>query len=142
MSATIRVRLNRLPEISKAVERKVEGALLAGAQVIEGAAKLKIQTGPKTGRIYKKTKTGALHQASAPGEAPATDTGNLVGGISSEKAGRLKARTIATSEYATALEFGSVDGKMLARPFMKPSADESEGAIQELVAQAVKDGVK
>ena len=140
MSATIRVKLNRLPEISKVVERKVEGALLAGAQVIEGAAKLKIQTGPKTGRLYPRG--DKVHQASAPGEAPATDTGNLVGGISSEKAGRLKARTTVTSEYATPLELGSADGKILARPFMQPAADESTDTVVELVSQAIKDGVK
>ena len=49
---------------------------------IEGEIKLAILSGPKTGRIYKRGRK--THQASAPGEAPASDKGLLVNSIFSE----------------------------------------------------------
>ena len=50
-----------------------QGATFAG---IEGENILSdILTGPRTGRIYRRG--GVVHQASAPGEAPASDTGEL-----------------------------------------------------------------
>ena len=80
---------------------------------------------PKTGRIYLiKSKTGNVrtHQASAPGEAPANLTGNLVRSL---KAKPLKTQlTIgATADYAYDLEMN------MNRPFIKRAINKNRNRI-------------
>lgn len=59
----------------QAVQEEVARAAL----IIETNAKNLIRKKPKTGRIYKRG--NIIHQASAPGEPPATDTGRLLSSI-------------------------------------------------------------
>jgi hypothetical protein len=61
-----------------------------------------------------------FHRASAPGEAPAVDTSNLINAFGAEKVGQTGAIAYNTAEYAVPLEFGS--HKMAARPFYVPAA--------------------
>ena len=71
---------------------------------------------PKTGREYRRR--GITHVASAPGEPPASDTGNLVRSVVVEVNDQdLTLKITNTAEYASALEFGTP--KMEARPFMR-----------------------
>lgn len=71
---------------------------------------------PKHGRTYNRK--GRIHVASAPGEPPAIDTGNLVGSIKTNIISETEAQIIIPPEYAEALEFG---GKNAPRPFVKPA---------------------
>ena len=122
--------MRRLDGLSAVTRDETIGtALLAGALVLEGYAKVAIANPPKTGKIYKHGKVA--HQASAPGEAPATDTGFLVNTIQSKRDGA-EARVDVYSDYAAALEFGS--SKMAARPYLRPAMDEHKDAIIEAVA--------
>jgi HK97 gp10 family phage protein len=76
-----------------------------------------------TGEMYGK------HQASAPGETPASDTGNLVNNIIVDN-GQLPNLEVATSSlapYSEALEYGTK--KMAARPFMRPALQRHEASI-------------
>jgi hypothetical protein len=89
---------------------------------------------PRTGRIYKR---GAItHQASAPGEPPAIDTGRLV---ASGKTGANESAKIATAswatEYAAPLEFGT--SKMAERPFAAPALAIEKPKILNRVTVAV-----
>ena len=87
---------------------------------IQREARRMVQEGPKTGRIYMKGKKSNIpHQASAPGEAPATDTGNLVRGINFVHIGVAHWRIISSAEYAN-IEFGRA--RVRPRPYMRPSA--------------------
>lgn len=74
--------------------------------IVERRAVELLNNPPKTGRIYRRR--GVSHQASAPGEAPATDSGTLV---NARRIDRLTAQTAArlvfTAEYAPHLEHGS-----------------------------------
>ena len=79
---------------------------------IEAASKVLIQTSPASGKIY------GNHQASAPGEPPATDTGFLVNSIQAELNGPGDVGTIEVGAlYGAILEDG------LDRPFIMPSID-------------------
>lgn len=69
---------------------------------------------PKGGRRYKRGRR--FHIASAPGEAPAIDTGFLARSITSEVALNTLIVTAGTS-YASYLEDGT--RRMAARPFME-----------------------
>ena len=87
---------------------------------IQREARRMIHEGPKTGKIYMKGKNeDRPHQASAPGEAPATDTGNLARNINFVHIKDGHYRVISSAEYS-ALEFGR--GRIKARPYMRPSA--------------------
>ena len=122
--------MRRLASLSTVTRDETIGtALLAGALVLEGYAKAAIANPPKSGKIYMHGKVA--HQASAPGEAPATDIGQLYDSFSTKRDGA-EARVDVHSEYAEALEFGS--SKMAARPYLRPAMDEHKDAIIEAVA--------
>lgn len=82
-----------------------------------------VQTGMAAGgggRIY--IRRGRTHQASAPGQMPATDTGNLAGSMQHELDRSKGVGYYYTSvEYAPYLEYGTT--RMLARPFLTPAAE-------------------
>jgi hypothetical protein len=52
-----------------------------GGQLIRAEAIKSIQTGSKSGVMYQMYNPRREHRASAPGQAPASDTGNLVSKI-------------------------------------------------------------
>lgn len=114
--------------------------LLGAVALMVGDAKRSVARGPKTGRIYMKGKNRSIrHQASAPGEPPATDTGKLVNSIvgdakvvGKQVQGYLEARTA----YAGYLEFGT--RKMAARPFMTPAVMRNRDRAIALMRDAVQ----
>lgn len=62
-----------------------------------------------------------IHRASAPGEAPAIDTGRLVNAIQTKQIGPLTWMVhTGRLRYAAILEYGS--RRMAARPFLRPAA--------------------
>ena len=95
---------------------------MATALSIERTAILRIQLPPKTGRRYRRGR-GRYHQASAPGESPATDTGNLAGSIRTVQGTRRHTAVVTVgAEYAARLEFG--DGRVAPRPFLGPAVEQ------------------
>ena len=68
------------------------------------------------------------HQASAPGEAPAIDTGYLANSMTAELLNSETAIVYTNAEYAEELEFG---GSHLApRPFLQPAVSRVTAAIE------------
>ena len=139
--------LDKIAKASEAVQRSVglelQKGLLASAQRVERAAKDSIRQGSKTGRVY--TRRTVTHRASAPGEAPASDTGRLINSISSylNRIAGLESFVVAgrgVVKYASMLEFGTI--RMAARPFMVPAYEKSRAWIKERLARAVNDGIK
>ena len=115
----LKAKLNAMPG---EVEKAVQDGLMAVALIARADAVRRVQRGPKTGRVYQKTNPKRTHQASAPGEAPATDLGALAGSILAEPVpDQLAANLVARMPYAVHLEYGTV--RMAARPFMRPAAD-------------------
>lgn len=122
------IKKNILSNLADALKQATANTTLSTAAYAESVAKESMM-GPKSGRIYKVSRTGKLHQASAPGEAPAIDTGNLVNSIKHERAGEEGARTYTHTEYAAHLEFGTA--KMAPRPFMTPAMVKSISYMQK-----------
>lgn len=113
---------------------------MRGAQAIADTAVDKIDSPPKTGRIYRsKGNKKEMHQASAPGEAPAGDTNELGGGISTRLVESTSTHVIveagAKAPYAVALELGTP--KMEPRPFMTPAYRENREDIRRSVERTV-----
>ena len=120
--------------------KKLSRALTRSVMVVRGEAIDSIASGVKSGATYKRG--GKDHTASAAGEAPATDTGKLISGITTEVkimdkelVGMVKAFAADGSggNYATHLEFGT--RKMGARPFMQPALQKSEAKINKIFMQ-------
>lgn len=77
-----------------------------------------------------------LHRASAPGEAPAVDTGKLRNSASVKMAGKNAAELSFTAGYAAVLEFGGAH--MAPRPFVQPSVDEERPAFERAIQDLFK----
>lgn len=107
-----------LPDLKQAVGR----GILGWAGLVEAKAVDLITSPPKTGKIYRRR--GVEHQASAAGEAPASDTGRLANsGVVELLPDSETARVTFRTEYAVHLELGTKN--MEPRPFLFRAADES-----------------
>ena len=121
------------PQVStEAVRQAALRGVIKGANIVRDEILRLIQQTPHTGLVYRRR--GITHQASAPGEPPASDTGNLVQNITIEVDARnLKATITSNAEYADALEFGT--SKMEPRPYMRVGlenkADEVRAAVED-----------
>ena len=112
-------------------------ALNESAALVQAEAQRLIADPPKTGRIYKKYNPRRTHQASAPGQAPATDLGTLINSIVIDRADLPRGRIViaATAEHARHLEYGT--RKMAPRPFLRRALRNSQGRILALFRAAL-----
>lgn len=120
-------------------EAEIAKAVTATALLIDRDIKKRIQRGPKTGRVYTRGKGQNLsreHQASAPGEAPATDTGALVNSILFRQRTKLTAEVESRLPYATYLEFGT--RFIAARPSWVPATEAARPEFTRRVADAIR----
>jgi hypothetical protein len=93
----------------KAVEDKVVEPFLAivGSEYAKGV-QLRMKNSPATGRVYKRG--SRVHRASAPGEAPKPDTGDLVKSIRFRRRDHGTIRMVeigSTKKHALYLEYGA-----------------------------------
>lgn len=119
----------------QAVRAATVTGLVRGTEAVRAEAVSLINTGPKTGRIYGR------HQASAPGESPAGDTGDLARKIGTEvDPGTLTGTITFSSAHARFLEYGTV--KMAPRPFARVAVvhkrDEIAADINDEIARALR----
>ena len=145
MQINIKVKgLKEAKEIFKKLEEDLQQpfreVILGGAQLIRGEAIKSIQTGPKSGRVYQKYNPRRTHTASAPGEAPASDTGNLVSQIMVRQETRDNVVVESNALYSSFLEFGT--SKMLPRPFLFPATERSRPKITQAVFNRVVKEIK
>jgi len=131
--------LKQLENLSTAMEKPLEEVLFGGGQLIRSEAIKSIQTGAKSGIVYQKYNPRRQHRASAPGQAPASDTGNLVSKIIVKKqAGEIKVQS--NADYSKYLEYGT--SKMAARPFMFPASEKSMSKIVQVTFNKVVEVIK
>lgn len=126
---------DHVPERTAKLESSLEKFVKEGAAYVEGQLTAKMIEG-KSGRAYKRGKDG-VHIASAPGEAPADDSGNLLSSIDVIEQGSLE-RLIGTPvEYGVYLETGT--SRMAQRPMWEVTAKESLPTLEALLERAVKE---
>lgn len=135
-----------------AILAKIKAATLVsitrGTESVREEATSLILNGEKTGRIYRRR--GVAHQASAPGEAPASDLGTLLRSITtSVSAEALTGNINFRTEYARRLEYGFVGLDSLGRtydqaprPFARPALSNKQEAIRDDVASEISDALK
>ena len=124
-----------LKNLEQDLEKPFREVIVGGAQLIRGEAIKSIQSGPKSGRIYEKYNPRRTHRASAPGQAPASDTGNLVRNIVVKQENPDLVKVESNALYSSFLEFGT--SKMLARPFLFPATERSRPKIVQAVFNRV-----
>tara|TARA_Y100000114_G_C11608696_1_gene254013 strand:+ start:42 stop:491 length:450 start_codon:yes stop_codon:yes gene_type:complete len=131
--------LGRFKKLDKDLEEPFREVVKGGGQLIRGEAVKSIQTGMKSGRIYEKYNPRRTHKASAPGEAPASDTGNLVRNIRVEQKTKDIVNVESRANYSKFLEFGT--SKMLARPFLFPAFEKSKSKILQATFKRVQKAI-
>ena len=129
----IDVKITLTYDLTRALSARVK----ANAGKIVGATAMQIladsrdaMTGPKHGRVYRMG--NVMHQASAPGEAPAIDTGALFNSGYVKRLDTLNREVGYSAEYAATLEGaasqfesgGLLDLAEALGMWMAPSADE------------------
>tara|TARA_Y100000401_G_C8151219_1_gene139688 strand:+ start:42 stop:491 length:450 start_codon:yes stop_codon:yes gene_type:complete len=122
--------------VGKPFEQVLEG----GGQEIRKEAVRSIQQDPKSGIIYQRYNPRRRHQASAKGEAPASDTGFLVSQIKVQKKNPDEVVVESTAPYSAFLEFGT--SQMGERPFMHPATMRAFPKIAKAVFNKVVEKVK
>jgi HK97 gp10 family phage protein len=135
---TVKVLFDKTPKLISAMSGDRLGrAVVAGGFVLETAVKISMSAASHTGRRY------GGHQASAPGETPAVDTGGLVNSISTElessSATDAWAQVGTDKEYGEWLEFGT--SKMAPRPFMRPGYDNNVSKIEDTIRKFAKQAI-
>lgn len=125
--------ISRWPQLGPATTKAKDDSLLAlGKQM-----KFRLigqMHGPKSGRMY------GSHKASAPGEAPATETERLERSITVEK---IDANTVAVgtdNEYAPVLEFGG--GRIAPRPNFAPIGEEMTSEATEAITISLQGAIE
>jgi HK97 gp10 family phage protein len=140
-----------------AVRAKIRAAAMIGVvrgaeSVLEEATSL-ILDSPKTGRIYRRR--GVEHQASAPGQAPASDTGRLAQSgrvtvgqttVLDQANGKAVGRDVVvaaaqwSSAHASRLEHGTetMEPRPFARPALAAKRDEIVADIADEMRRVLK----
>ncbi len=126
MSVTIKIEGNAalsraLKNMSRKAKRRVSTALNETGIELRGDIVERYQQGPVTGIFYEKYKPRRTHQASAPGEAPKTDTSRLANSVTYRKESMLAVSVGTDVEYGPLLEFGTMN--IEARPNWVPAVE-------------------
>ena len=150
-----RDRLNiALGGMARAVRPAIVRVMRQSGLVIENEAAASIIDPPKTGRIYKsKSRKGKMHQASAPGEHPAADTGRLHQSITTvvvqNDDAAIIVQTAANAPYATRLEYGgshtASNGATVhiePRPYMRPAYRNNRERIKDMITLAAAQAIR
>ncbi len=130
-TTVVEVSFNRFAELAGILPDVVDMEVEATAKDIETDVKLSMAEG-KSGAWY------GAHRASAAGEAPAMDTGNLVNSIQTERESPGAWVVYTNVDYAAYLEFGTV--KMEPRPAFIPAAEHWAQGFDDRLADAIAGG--
>lgn len=131
----------KLKRRKEAVLKAVVKTLDTAGLLVSSEARRLVQKSPRGGVTYTLYNPKRTHKASAQGEAPATDLGRLASSISYETMPREGVVVIRCAKgiapYAIALEYGTADGRIKPRPFMRPAIQRMRPRIREVLRQNV-----
>ena len=132
--------MSQLGRLNKDLEQPFQEVVKGGGQLIRAEAVKSIQSGAKSGIVYEKYNPRRSHRASAPGQAPASDTGNLVSKIIVKQKTKNVVNVESNADYSAFLEYGT--SKMDPRPFMLPAFEKSKKPIINAVFKRVKNKIE
>jgi hypothetical protein len=123
-----------LRKLGADAEAEARKAVEATALEVRGDIVKRYQRGPKTGKQY--TRGNVTHQASAPGEAPATDTGRLASATEYSMTGKLSAEVSNSVLYGPMLEFGTQS--IEPRPAWRPAVADATPKFNRRMEAAIR----
>jgi len=124
-------------ELTNLIRRNAMRGVMRGTEAVRNEAIRLILSGPHSGRVYGRRK----HQASAPGEPPASDTGRLIGSLTtSYDPVNLTGKVVVGAQYGLYLEFGTQ--RMEPRPFLRPALANMQGEITRVIAEEIQRGLQ
>ena len=129
-----------LGKMTKEIEAEVDKAVDATGLELRGEVVKAYQRGPATGITYEKSNPNRTHTASAPGEAPATDTGRLASSVNYKKDGAMSATVGSEIVYAAMLEFGT--SRIAPRPAWVPAVEAIRPKFQRRIEAALARATK
>ena len=142
--------INNIPVVTAKLQREAKRLVRDTGARIKQTAIDSIEEGDKSGRIYLKGKAPKMgkrgkklkdrrkeHIASAPGEPPATDSGQLVGSIDYEMTGEASAVVGTNVEHGMHTEFGTSRG-MAPRPWLGPAFEEATESFEQGLKELLK----
>jgi hypothetical protein len=130
-------------EAFRVIRRGARNAVQEVVMHLVNALKMKVG-GSGTGRAYKRTKSGKMHQASAPGQPPARDTGGYVNSFVfgvDERADEVEGQVGSTMWEARGqfLEHGT--RTIAPRPHVANTIEENRAAVESRLATAIDRGM-
>lgn len=129
----------RGPEVLQSLAQAAMRGVVRGTESVKTRMVERIQQPPKTGRIYKRNTVS--HQASAPGESPASDTGRLAQSVTTTyDIPNITGYINVSTEYAAALEFGTP--RVAPRPYARASLAEKSKEISEDIAAEIRGALR
>lgn len=129
--------MKALGDFGISTDKIIRDATMDTAKEIRKNIIVSIQTGSKSGVVYGK------HRSSAEGEAPATNSGDLVRSMRVKRFGKFGAKVGSfgkEAEYAFFLEFGT--SKMGARPWLEPARKKAETFAESAFSNALKEKIR
>lgn len=122
---------NILPKLESVATQR----MFAAAQEVRNET-LRTLSGNRTGRTYRVPGTQVTYTASAPGEAPAVQTGQLRNSIRDNvySEGKSVKGEVGT-ELLKGLWLEKGTSKMAPRPWLEPSFDKSLGRVKEILSR-------
>ena len=139
MNADLAAIAKRLNGVAKETPDKIKRRLTVGANTIRNTIIKSMAREKKSGKFYRRG--GKTHRASAPGEAPAVDSGELLRAIVFDVRGmEVEIGAEAGAPYAELLEEGT--SKMEARPWLEPAVEKHGGVIVNAVGKTVSKAIE
>ncbi|TBG37156.1 hypothetical protein ELG78_09255 [Rhizobium leguminosarum] len=131
--------IKKLQRLPMDLRGGIGSALMLSVIEMDTYAKQHISGGGRSGRTYRRR--SVTHQASAPGEFPKTDTGELVASlffrVAANKLSAFFGTKLAKGKY---LEFGT--SRMRARPWLRPTFIALRDKITTRVRSAVNETLR
>ena len=137
-SLYVRVIKNEWKRVLNATDASADRALRVLATEGVEIVKLSMLQSPPTGRAYVK-KSGKIHIASSPDNAPRVDDADLIGSIRGERRSKLNYAILASSENARGLEFGTT--RTAPRPYMGPMLRKLEDRVPKVFDDFLEDAL-
>ena len=129
--------------INDSIKTQMKSRTFRGANEVRNSLVGDVLTGGRSGRMYKVPGTGAMYQASAPGEPPAVRTGAFRaswtveaqgGGDGCYKADLTSRLTVNGYNLGSLLEHGT--SKMAPRPYAKMAVDKSKDQVIQIFKES------
>lgn len=134
MTVTVitKVEFNHLPRLTAAAKRDVENVLhgVADDMIEYIVADMGMA---KSGRVYRRG--DGTHRASAPGQSPAIDSGELADSLTPFRRSALEWYVGSDAEHAPRLEYGTYG--MAPRPYLRPASKHFEPITARRISDAL-----